>query len=231
MTRYALAAACAALVALGGSSTALAAAPPPADVQTPATDVFTGETATALQTPASLATCTAPRLASVLSSLGDRRSYFSAPGGDFESGLDGWQLAGGAARVAGNEPWRVLGSAHGSSLRLPPGSSAITPTFCIDLDYPTFRFFAAQLQSKADAELQVDVFYPDVAKRNVRQAETVKGDKPTTWTLAKDVDLKPTTAGKARGWRRVALRFRVPATSKGADWRVDDVVVDPRCRF
>jgi hypothetical protein len=44
------------------------------------------------------------------------------------------------------------------------------------------------------------------------------------------VPLKPKTAGKDAGWRRVALRFRVAANA-GADWRVDDVLVDPACRY
>jgi hypothetical protein len=125
----------------------------------------------------------------------------------------------------------VLGAGHATSLRLPPGSSATSPAFCIDLDYPTFRFFVQQVQAKADAGLQVDVIYPDVATKNVRTAATVNGGTATPWTLARNAQLQPTTAGKQAGWRRVALRFSVPLGKSGADWRIDDVLVDPRCRF
>jgi len=47
----------------------------------------------------------------------------------------------------------------------------------------------------------------------------------------KDVKLEPQRAGKKPGRRRVALRFRVPATKKGAVWNVDNILVDPRCRY
>jgi hypothetical protein len=233
MKRFATVVGCVTALALAAAPISLAA-DVPADVQVDSTtDVYTGETASAAQTIESVLSCTKPALSTLLTGLGDRRSYFPAPGADFESSsaLAGWQLTGGAARVAGNEPSRVLGAAHATSLRLPPGSSATSPVFCIDLDYPTFRFFVEQVQAKADAGLQIDVVYPDVATKNVRRAATVKGGPTTAWTLAKDVPLQPNTAGKQAGWRRVALRFSVPLGKMGADWRVDDVLVDPRCRF
>jgi hypothetical protein len=232
VSRSAIIAACAALLALA-TAPASFAADQPADVQVAdAADAYTGETATANQTVDSVISCTRPMLSTRLAALGDRRSYFTAPGADFESSsMAGWQLSGGASLVSGNESFHVLGANHATSLRLPPGASATSPSFCIDLDYPTFRFFAQQAQAAADAGLQVDVIYPDVAKKNVLVAATVKAPGATAWTLAKDVPLRPQTAGKATGWRRVALRFSVPVTKKGGDWRVDDVLVDPRCRF
>jgi hypothetical protein len=232
MKRFAIVAGCVTALALAAAPVSLAA-DAPADVQVEGTtDVYTGETASASQTIDSVLSCTRPSLSTLLSDLGDRRSYFPAPGADFESSaLAGWRLTGGAARIAGNESRQVLGAAHTTSLRLPPGSSATSPTFCIDLDYPTFRFFVQQVQAKADAGLQIDVIYPDVSAKNVRRAATVKGGPATAWTLAKDVPLQPNTAGKRAGWRRVALRFSVPLGKSGADWRIDDVLVDPRCRF
>lgn len=229
MTRYPLIAALVAALALAAAPAAMAGTQ--ADVEVAGTtDVYTGETATATQTIDSRLSCTAPVLSSSLALLGDTRSYFPAPGADFESyTLAGWQLSGGASPVAGNEPSHVLGLLDRTSLRLVPGSSATSPSFCIDLNYPTFRFFVAQLRDAAP-DLEVDVIYPDIAGKNVRMAATVKGGKASDWTLAKDVPLRPKTADKSAGWRRVALRFRVPAGASG-DWRIDDVVVDPACRY
>jgi|1186.fasta_scaffold21750_1 hypothetical protein len=189
---------------------------------------LTNETVQADETPAGRQTCVNPVVAAHLSPFGDKRDYFIAPGGDFEGSTAGWELTGGAKVTAGNEPFGVLGNGS-SSLQLPAGSSATSPIFCVDLNYPTFRFLATQQQLAADAGLQVDVIYPEIAKGNVHQAAAYAPQKE--WKLMKDVKLEPQRAGKTAGWRRVALRFRVPATKKGAVWNVDNVLIDPRCRW
>src|SRR5689334_16855627 len=48
--------------------------------------------------------------------------YELAPGGDFES--TGWQLYGGARRVAGSDPFAATGTTGSWSLSLPAGASA-----------------------------------------------------------------------------------------------------------
>jgi hypothetical protein len=193
------------------------------------TDVFTGETATPAETAATEQTCTDPELTTPLTAFKDDRSYFLAPGGNFEhAAAPGWTLEGGAAISAGNEPFGVHGGGN-SALSLPAGSAATSPVFCIDLNYPTFRFLAVQEQAAADAGLEVDVIYPEKATKNVRKAATYKPLKE--WKLVKDVKLEPNTTGKAAGWRKVALRFRVPSTKKGGAWKVDSILVDPRCRY
>ena len=165
--------------------------------------------------------CTVPALTASLAPFGDWRPYFLAPGGDFESVAHGWTLTGGATRSAGSSPLR-LGAAT-KSLRLPAGATATSPVFCVDLNYPTFRFFS----SKGNAPLNVDVIYPAIGTKKPK-ATTIKGGSPN-WTLAKDVDLRPTVVTKDAGWRLVQLRFIAAAGAKG-DWLVDDVLVDPRMR-
>jgi hypothetical protein len=189
---------------------------------------MTNETVQARETPAGEQTCVDPVVAAHLSPFGDKRDYFVAPGGDFEGATAGWQFDGGAKVVGGNEPFGVLGNGA-SSLQLPAGSSATSPVFCVDLNYPTFRFLAVQQQLAADAGLQVDVIYPELAKDNVHKAAAYAPQKE--WKLMKDVKLEPQRAGKKAGWRRVALRFRVPAAKKGAVWNVDNILIDPRCRW
>jgi hypothetical protein len=190
---------------------------------------LTNETVTANETAATQQTCTDPALANHLAAFGDSRDYFVAPGGSFETDATaGWQFAGGAKIAGGNEPFNVLGAGT-ASLDVPAGGSATSPVFCVDLNYPTFRFLAVQQQQAADAGLQVDVIYPEIAKGNVHMAAAYK--PLSAWTLMKDVKLDPQRAGKKPGWRKVALRFRVPSTKKGGDWKVDNVLVDPRCRY
>jgi len=165
--------------------------------------------------------CAAPTLAPALFAFGDARSYFTAPGGDFESDAHGWNLTGGAMPSAGSGPLRSGVAAR--SLRLPAGATATSPVFCVDLHYPTFRFFAA----KGRSELSVDVIYPALGTKQPK-AVTVKGGS-TRWTLTKDVSLRPDAVTKTAGWRYVQLRFAADSRAKGA-WLVDDVLIDPRMR-
>ena len=72
---------------------------------------------------------------------GDSASYELAPGGDFESA--GWALDGGAALVAGSEPFAATGSLGAQSVSLPAGASVTSPSMCLDASTPTLRFFTA----------------------------------------------------------------------------------------
>ena len=174
-------------------------------------------------------TCTAPRLFNPLLAFKDRRDYFVAPSGDFEdSTLPGWRLAGGAAVTGGSSPHAVTGESHGKSLSLPAGSSATSPEMCVDLSYPTFRFFVAQLERDTDSDLAIDVIYPGLAKNNVREAKKFRLKAKDGWKLTDDIKLEPQRLGKAWGWRRIAIRFRVESDNKSATYRVDDVLIDPR---
>ena len=174
-------------------------------------------------------TCAAPRLFNPLVAFKDRRDYFIAPAGDFEdSSLPGWQLTGGASVTSGNSTHAVLGEGQESSLSLPPGSSATTPEMCVDLNYPTFRFFVSQLEEDTDSDLAVDVIYPALARNNVREAKKLKLKAKDGWRLSDDIKLEPQRLGKRSGWRRVAIRFRVEDGKKASDYRVDDILIDPR---
>ena len=95
--------------------------------------------------------------------------------------------------------------------------------FCVDLNYPTFRFFS----SKGNAPLSVDVIYPALGTKKPK-ATTVKGGTPA-WSLTNDVSLRPTLVTKDAGWRMVQLRF-IAGTGATGDWLVDDVLIDPRMR-
>src|SRR3954452_21149746 len=151
------------------------------------------------------ATCTAPQLFNPLTAFKDQRSYFVAPEGDFENPqLPGWQLDGGASVRDGGSTQAVLGADHAMSLTLPAGSSATSPEMCVDLNYPTFRFFATQLEADTDADLAVDVIYPALAKDNVRQAKKFRLKAKDGWELSDDIKLEPQRLGKQSGWRKVA---------------------------
>jgi hypothetical protein len=217
---------------LSGCAAAMALAAPAAyaaDEQIQAeTGVVLAETVHPETSPAGQATCSDPTVFNPLTAFKDRREYFVAPAGDFEDPqLPGWLLEGGAALTAGGSTHAVLG-AQQLSLALPPGSSATSPEMCVDLNYPTFRFFATQLEEDTDAQLAVDVIYPALQKDNVREAKKFRLKNKDGWELSDDIKLEPQRLGKQSGWRKVAIRFRVKPGKKPASYRIDDILIDPR---
>ena len=175
-------------------------------------------------------TCQAPNLFNPLLAFKDRRDYFVAPAGDFEDpNLPGWQLTGGAQVTAGGSVARASSAMRRRTVcRSPPAARATSPEMCVDLNYPVFRFFAAQLQPDTDSELVVDVIYPALTRNNVREAKKFRLKAKDGWKLSDDIKLEPQRLGKRAGWRRIAIRFRVESGKKSAAYRVDDVLIDPR---
>jgi hypothetical protein len=180
-------------------------------------------------TSESRATCLAPLIEQPFLSFDDERDYVLAPGGSVEdSSLAGWSLEGGAGVAAGNEPFNLRGLSDNNSLVLPAGASATSPTMCVDLNWPTLRFVASQTGEK-DAELKVEVLYPEAEEKHAtwHGAKKFKAKRRDGWRLTEDVKLSPDRGGKFAGGRPVALRFT--NTSEQGSWQIDNVYVDPRC--
>jgi hypothetical protein len=155
--------------------------------------------------------------------FGDYRTYALAPGGNFESGTQGWSLAGGASVVAGNEPFYVGGSGHRYALRLPSGASATTSRMCIDETYPLFRMFVRNAGALS-GDLNVQVLMHDWSGRTYTAGAGTIEVSSTGWTLSRD--LRIAMANRTDGGTLVSFRF----TAAGGDWTIDDVYVDPYAR-
>jgi hypothetical protein len=165
-------------------------------------------------------------------SWGDYNNYFLAPGGNFESGAAGWTLNG--ARVVGDqEPWRVNRD-HGSrALQVPAGRSVVSPTMCVGIENPSMRFFAhrsgggllaaaSQLVVTARVETSLGlVIEVPVGTINLLSNGTTWNRTPTQIVLASLLPLLP--------GEHTPVQFRFAAVGT-ADWVIDDVFVDPRCR-
>ena len=161
--------------------------------------------------------------------FGDTRDYVLAPGADFEDkAAPGWERSG--ARVTGgNARYHVGGAEDHQSLRMSTVGTTMSPTMCVDLNFPTFRFFARALDDETD--LKVEVAYPDSANPDFEQvALLLGGDYDGVWGLTEDVALSPERGGTAFGGRGAVLRFTVIGASpeKAGAWRVDDIYIDPR---
>jgi hypothetical protein len=181
------------------------------------TEEATGGPVEVEETAATTATCTDPVIANPFTEFGDFRDYVLAPFGDFEDpALPGWILEGGAHTVIDGD----------GALRLPPGSTATSPAMCIDLNYPTMRFFVRDALG-VDARLKTQVMYVDhesaYTPHTVGKLRAMKD-----WGLTEDIAIDPERGGEEAGWRRIAFRF--VSNPYGGDIRVDDLWVDPRMR-
>jgi hypothetical protein len=167
-----------------------------------------------------------PTLAQNFSSWGDTNLYTPVPNAGVENGATGWTLFGGAAVVAGNEPWKIGGASHRYALNLPANSSAITAPLCIDETYPHFRLFARNTGALAGA-LKIEVLYYD-AKGTILSAKPVDYKTTTTaWQPTGMVGINLFTTKTTVAAAPVAFRF---TTGKDAAFQIDDVYVDPWAR-
>jgi len=163
---------------------------------------------------------------------GDQNQYFLAPGGNFEGSLDGWSL-GRAGVVADQEPWQVAGDNGSKALKVPAGSSVVTPTMCLGIEHPTMRFFAhrsgggllaagsqlvvtARVETSVGAVVEIPVGTITTLTNGTRWNRT-----PTQIVLASLLPLLPGD--------HTPVQFRFTAVGS-ADWGIDDGFVDPRQR-
>ena len=159
----------------------------------------------------------------------DPLPYTLLPGGDFESGAQGWELSGGARVVDGNEPFMVTSAGDSHSLLLPAGSSATSPTMCMGLVLPIVRFFSSG--GAALSYLRVEAVYTDASGRQ-RSLDLLPPALPTkSWSpglpalqllgTVNTLTLNGLTS-------EIALRFTPRGTLFGSGtWQVDDIYVDP----
>jgi hypothetical protein len=216
-SRLAAALAVTACAALSVSASALADTTVPGDTPVPAIGAITANT-----TAASSAECMAPALTQPFTSWKDNRHYVLAPGGDFSDPSNGgWKLDGGAQIVNDASPDGTTDSV----LSLPTGAVAVSPTMCVDLDYPSARVWVRNVVG--DGNVNVSVIYDAGKSAQVPHAVgNFHGNKQKTWGLSNDVKIQPQLAGKQAGWRRVA--FVLIAGGKSSEFRIDDFSVDPR---
>jgi hypothetical protein len=164
--------------------------------------------------------CAPGPVARIFLPWGDPAWYESVPDGGLEAGGTGWTLRGGAAVVAGNEPYYVRSQTDTRALSLPPGASASTPDTCVGPGHPTLRFFLRN-PGETRAPLRVSVQFTDPAgtERSV-PIGWVMGAR--AWTPSPVLLTAMNSLGLLKA-QTVSFRF----TSTEAQYTVDDVYVDP----
>ncbi len=169
-------------------------------------------------------TCDSSALTTPFAHWGDTNNYKLVPGGSFESGTSGWTLSGGAKVVSGSEPYGATGAVGKSSLYLPAGSSVQTPYTCVNAAYPSLRMFAKN--NGLLSTVLVQLVYKGLlglVPIPVGAAALSPQWAPTLPMLT----LSAVPGLLSGGTTSVAIRL----TALTGSSQIDDVFVDPRCRW
>ena len=174
------------------------------------------------------AACPTTPVTKPFSTFGDLANYSLAPSGAFESGTTGWSLSRSAV-ATGNERFKVHASADARSLAIAAGGKATSPSFCVSIANPTFRFFARRT-SGTWGVLYADVLWTDSAGvSHTTTAGALSGDVFLNWqpssVLALGAMLPLWQPGSTLNAKLV---FHTEAG--GGDWTIDDVYIDPYSR-
>ena len=155
------------------------------------------------------------------SKFGDSHAYYGFANNGFESGSNGWSLSGGAYVGYGNEPWYTNGwGSH--SLVLPPGASATSPGFCINLLDPSLRAFAKSVG--ANGNLQVQVVFRGVTGNltGILNAASFAPGGYAAWQPTDRV-----SSSLALPLLTSYAQIRVVNSGRSGNWQLDDAFVDP----
>jgi hypothetical protein len=168
--------------------------------------------------------CDNSTLSQPFSQWADTSYYKLAPGADFEGGLAGWSLQGGAAQGSGSESYGVSGSVGASSLTLPAGAVATSPGTCVNAAYPDFRLFTRTDTPGSTVTVTVLFSSPLLGTATIPVGVvTPTSDWQPTLPLATASAIPGLLHG---GTANISLQF----TASGGAVQVDDVYVDPKGR-
>ncbi|MGA2010503.1 MAG: hypothetical protein ABSH51_08240 [Solirubrobacteraceae bacterium] len=162
-------------------------------------------------TRAAQPTCPQGTVSEPFAQWGDTSTYQLIPDGDFES--SGATFAGGAARVAGSEPYAATGVLGQWSVSLPAGGSVTSPSMCLDASEPTLRFFT---QGSGNVLVQIVDNGVSIPVGTVSAASRWQ-PSPVVVTGA------PMLGPQSGGTAQVSVRL----TALSGNPRVDDVFIDP----
>ena len=172
------------------------------------------------------ASCSYSTEGKTFSQWNDPSYYVPAPNGGLEGGSNGWTLSGSSV-VSNNESFFLGGSGDSHSVSIPTGSSATSPVFCVEQGFPTFRFTVRNTGIRG-ATLKVEAVYTDSTHTNT----TVTVGYLTAgywWTPSQKMALALGTASSG-GISDAQVKLRFTSVS-GGNYQVDDLYIDPWCKY
>jgi hypothetical protein len=171
---------------------------------------------------AQAANCPAQPTSKAFAAFGDTADFSLVPGGTFETGAPGWSLNGNTL-AAGNEKFHVNGADDSHSLVIRPGSSVVSPSFCVDATYPYLRFFS---KTSARGVLKVDLVYTDGTLGKLVNTGWVVPAASGAWAPTSQLKVASLLPFSQAMKGTFDVKLRITALADGP-WSVDDVLVDP----
>jgi hypothetical protein len=186
-------------------------------------------TAAVFMVPAAAqAACASTPTTKAFQAFGDTNNYSLVPNGGFEAGAGGWSLSR-ASVTYGNEPWKVGGSGDSKSLAIDAAGVAVSPTVCVDLNRPTYRFFAKRT-SGTWGVLNLRIRWQDDSGRtNETTVAALDSNFGTSWGVSAPLNL----ARLLPLWHQdqdISVQLVFDPENYGGSWAIDDVYVDPYAR-
>ena len=181
----------------------------------------------AATTPVDTSMCnTTPVFSQPFLSWQDTNSYTLVPGQTADSfNGAGWVLSGGAKLVSAT----LADGTTGSVLDLPAGSQAVSPTICVESDYPDARMMVSNLSGSNGGKMDFAVSYAGTSTATTpQQTGTFKttGNQGVSggWLLSAPADMQP---GSAPGWQPMQITL-TPSGPKKSEFQIYSLYVDPR---
>jgi hypothetical protein len=172
------------------------------------------------------AACPTATTVKAFSQFGDTRDYSLLSGASFESGTSGWTLTK-ASVISGNESYKVRASTDSHALSVDPKGLVVSPSFCVGIEHPTFRFFARQT-SGSWAQLNVKLRWKDSGGNvNETTVGSLSGSNGySSWAPTPSLALA-TTLPLWQSGQSVTAQLVLDPEDYGGSWAVDDFYIDP----
>lgn len=173
---------------------------------------------------AALAQCGFGAPAQMFLPWSDSDFYSLAPGGGTPS-TSGWTV-----KNVSSSPDRDSWSGSSGSLVFTSGDSeAVTPVMCVNLSYPTLRFFLKNAGGNGKSDLLVTAIYQGV-DGNPHTLTLAQLSPGAAWQPSPIIPIATAFLAtvSANGTTPVSFDFRAQGLQKGETYSIDGIYVDPR---
>ena len=174
----------------------------------------------------------------IFSIYGDLENYSPVPGGNFNLSTPGWTFnrakPDGADSLKMNNAPHLLSDKDAKSLKIDKQGSAASPSVCVSIRHPSFRFFVFKKGGGA-GDLNVSLRYTTSdGQQGLVSVGSLDGDSFKSWDLGPSLPLWKALPLQDDETAQVRLVFDYGSLPNGDPepgvknlWRIDEVYIDP----